>query len=72
MTVKEIDIYTIDSLSTLTLMEGTMPDHYQQEVTCFDGKKAVTTLPNLHEHDNFAIDLDPAKPFLKPSHPYSI
>ena len=70
MTVEEIDIYAIDSPSTLTPMEGTMPDHYQQEVACFDGEKAVTTLPDLREHDDFVIDLDPAKPFPKPSRPY--
>ena len=70
MTAKEIDIYTIDSPSSLVLMEGAMPDNYQTQVDIFDGEKAVTTLPNLHKHNDFGIDLDPAKPFLKPSRPY--
>ena len=70
MTAKEINIYAIDSPSSLVPMEGPMPDNYQTQVDVFDGKKAVTTLPNLREHDDFRIDLDPAKPFPKPSRPY--
>ena len=70
MTAKEINIYTIDSPSSLVLMEGTMPDNYQTQVDVFDGKKVVTTLPDLCKHDDFGINLDPAKPFSKPSRPY--
>ena len=67
MTAKEIDIYAIDSPSNLVPMEGTMPDNYQAQVDVFDGEKAVTTLPDLCKHNDFGIDLDPAKPFPKPS-----
>ena len=67
MTTEEIDIYAIDSPSRLVLMEGAMPDNYQTQVDVFDGEKVVTTLPDLREHDDFGIDLDPAKPFPKPS-----
>ena len=70
MTTEEIDIYAIDSPSSLVPMEGAMPNNYQTQVDVFDGEKAVTTLPNLCEHDDFGIDLDPAKPFPKPSRPY--
>ena len=70
MSTEEIDIYTIDSPSTLVPMEGQMPDHYLKEVDRFDGEKAVTTLPDLHDSDDFGIDLNPAKPFPRPSHPY--
>ena len=68
MSAEEIDIHTIDSPSTLVPMEGEMPEHYQAEVECFDGEKAVTTLPDSCKSDNFSIDLNPAKPFLRPSH----
>ena len=70
MSAKEIDIYAIDSPSTLVPMEGEMPEHYQAEVECFDGEKVVTTLPNSRKSNNFSIDLNPAKPFPRPSHPY--
>ena len=70
MSAEEIDIYTIDSPSTLVPMEGQMPDHYLGEVDCFDGEKAVTTLPNSHDSNDFGIDLNPAKPFPRPSQPY--
>ena len=70
MSTEEINIYAINSPSTLVPMEGEMPDHYQEEVECFDGKKAVTTLPNSHKSDDFSIDLNPTKPFPRPSHPY--
>jgi hypothetical protein len=36
-----------------------------------DGQKVATTLPKLRGPDiDFAIELDPTKPLLKPSHPY--
>ena len=70
MTTEEIDICTIVSPSTLTLMEGAMPNYYHQEIPCFNGKKVVMTLPNLHEHNNLAIDLNPGKPFPKLSQPH--
>ena len=70
MTTEEIDIYTINSPSDPVLMEGIMPDNYQAQVDVFNGKKVVTTLPDLCKHDDFRIDLDPVKPFLKLSRPY--
>ena len=45
MSAEEIDIYAINSPSSLIPMEGEMPKHYQAEVECSDGKKVVTTLP---------------------------
>ena len=70
MSAKEINIYAINSPSTLIPMEGEMPEHYQAEVECFNGKKAVTTLPNSCKSNDFGIDLNPAKPFPRPSHLY--
>ena len=70
MSTEEIDIYTINSPSTLIPMEGQMPDHYLGEVDHFDGEKAVTTLPDSHDSNDFGIDLDPAKLFPRPSQPY--
>ena len=70
MSAEEIKIYTIDSPSTLIPLEGEMPNNYQEEVQCFDGEKAVTMLPDSHKHDDFRINLDPAKPFPKLSWPY--
>ena len=67
MSAEEIEIYTIDSPSTLVPLEGEMPNNYQEEVECFNGEKAVMTLPDSHD---FRIDLDPAKSFPKPSQPY--
>ena len=70
MSAEEIKIYTIDSPSTLVPLEGEMPNNYQEEVECFNGEKAVMTLPDSHKHNDFRIDLDPAKSFPKPSQPY--
>ena len=70
MTTEETKIYAIDSPSTLVPMEGEMPDHYEEEEECLDGEKVVTTLPDSCESNDFSIDLNTAKPFLRPSHPY--
>ena len=70
MTTEEINIYAINNPSSLVPMEGAMPDNYQTQVDVFNGEKVVTTLPDLCKHDDFGINLDPAKPFPKLSQPY--
>ena len=70
MSIEEVEIYAIDTPTALAPMDGAMPDCYQSQAEAFNGERAITTLPDLRESDDFRIDLDPSKPFPKPSRPY--
>ncbi len=57
MSVEEVKIYTINTPTAMVLMDRIMPACYQSQVEAFNGKKAVMTLPDLHEAYDFRIDL---------------
>ena len=64
-------ISVLEILSHLTELKDTIPEAYWDFLDVFNGQKVATTLPNLWGPNiDFAIELDLAKPLLKPSHPY--
>jgi hypothetical protein len=73
LSIKGAGLSTIDIPEHLMELTEMIPEVYWDRMGVFDGQKAATTLPELQGPDvDFAIELDPTKPHLKPSHPYNM
>jgi hypothetical protein len=71
LSIKGAGLSAINILEHLTELTETILEAYWDHIGVFDGQKAATTLPELQGPDvDFAIELDPTKPLLKPSRLY--
>jgi hypothetical protein len=71
ISTEEAELFTIEVPKHLIPLKEVIPEEYWDYLDIFDSEKAATTLPEVCGLDiDFAIELDPSKPLLKPSHPY--
>jgi hypothetical protein len=71
LSIEGAGLSAIDIPEHLTELTETIPEVYWDHMGVFNGQKAATTLPELQGPDvDFAIELDPTKPLLKPSRLY--
>jgi hypothetical protein len=71
ISTEEAELFAIEVPQHLVPLKEVIPEEYWDYLDIFDSKKAATTLPEVcGPNIDFAIELDPAKPLWKPSHPY--